>query len=649
MWSQTEAVVGGNAGLRFNVANSSFNPITGIPSPDGTALTFAATSNTIQPNVGVFADFHIAEQLRIGGRLSYAPIQLKYSANEIVPIATSNGSTYNATLQHRLRMDFTNIAIEPYVRYSPLDWLAVDVGLPLLFSVGTDYLQTQIFTDPANLTFLDGSVEQITGSGIVPATSTLVPSVSGRVEAVLPLSAEKRFFLVPSVGISQQLGSLHSTANITSFNVNIALGIRYSLRSSVASMQVVDTIVVSDTTFALSAQVTRPITELTSTSSERFEKPDTTTVVISNRYVTRLPKPPAVLAAGVRLSFINSAGDLSEEAQLKIWRVKRTRVVPLLPMVVFDDHTIDVPGRYVQLSRTEATGWKERRASLADAPHWQYNILNIIAGRMVRQPATKLGLMVYDDGTAQGRSIVEGRAKEVQRYMTSVFGIDTKRISIEAKTGQASQQPWLFFVDSTRVLLSPLTMIDTLLETRLPQVKIEPDVISEAGLKKWKIAALHNNKEVHVFTDTSELPRALLWDMNQDLSSTDVSVGQIAVKCYVTDNDDVSSESDAAKISIRHQSITDVSGMLAERVEVLRVLGADYLNTPDEEVFAGRKVFSRVEVYPSKTRDVDFLYVPVPMVYKEPSGTDWFKKGLTSSDMEFYNHVEVYISEMERR
>jgi hypothetical protein len=648
-WSQEDAVIGGSAGVRINLATSSFNAISGMPSPDGTILRFTSASTTLQPGLSLFADLRITSDLRVGGRVSYVPIQLKYSANETVPIATSTGGTYNATLQHRLRMDFTQLGIEPYLRYSPLDWIAFDVGLQATLSLSSDYLQTQIFTDPANLVFIDGSVEQVTGRGAVPGNSVFAPAVQARAEGMVPLSNAKSLFLIPSVSLSQHIGSIHSSATITPFSVTLGLGVRYSMGGRASLVQrVTDTVFVSDTIFTLSSQVTSVETELTATTEERFEKPDTTTVLISRKYITRLPKPPAVLAAAVRLSFINSTGEVSEEAQLKIWRIKRTRIVPILPIVTFDSNATTIPSRYVQLSKAQATQWKERRAGQSDGIHWQYNVLNIIASRMVKNQATKLGLLVYDDGTKQGRTTVEARAREVQRYMTSTFGIDSKRFTVELRNGQASQQPWVMFVDSTRALLSPLTMIDTVLEARLPHVKIEPDVISEAGLRSWKIVAFHKGRAVHVFSDSAELPQALLWDMNQDLRSTDVSVGQIGVRCFVTDNDGVSSESEMAKINIRHQAVTDVSGMLAERVEVLRVLGADYLNTPDEEVFAGRKLFTRVEVFPSKQRDMDFLYVPAPITYMKSSQDDWFRKGLHVSDQEFFNHVEVYVNDVER-
>jgi len=628
--AQDEAVIGGLAGLSVNAPVGTYLPIPGIPNPNGLPYSFSPTTTSIQPVVAVFADFKLSSLFRVGGRIGYSPLQLRYTANEQVPIATSNGGVYKATLQHRNRFDFSSVRVEPYLRITPTSWIAFDVGLPFMFQMGSDYLQTQIFTDPANLAFLDGSVEQITGSGIVPGTAIAVPGVSARIEGLVPASSNNSLFIVPSVGITRIIGSIHSTAKLAATSFQFALGIRYTLPAkSIPSVgKVTDSVFVADTVFVLSSVVKDPLTELTSTNTERFEKPDTTVIVVTNRYTTRLPKPPSVLEAAVRLSFINSSGDLSEEAQLKIWRVRRTRVVPLLPTVVFSENQTMVPEQYVRLSKSEASVWKEKYVANSTA-HWQYNMLNVVGARMVKQPLVKLGLVVYDDGTAEGRQVADGRTKEIQKYLTDTFSINSKRISIEFRKGQASEQPWVFLVDSTRALLSPLTMIDTLTETRLPQVKIAPEVISEAGVKSWKIAALHNGKEVHVFEDKTQLPQAVLWDMNQDLQSTDVSVGQIVVKCFVTDNDGESVESSPAKINIRNQSITDASGLLAERVEILRVLGADYLNTPDEELFAGRKNFTKVVV--------------------QQNASDWYWRGLSQADMELFKHVEIYVSDTDRQ
>ncbi|MBC8124671.1 MAG: hypothetical protein H7X70_02955 [Candidatus Kapabacteria bacterium] len=325
------------------------------------------------------------------------------------------------------------------------------------------------------------------------------------------------------------------------------------------------------------------------------------------------------------------------------------RTVPIIPLVIFDDSSFALPARYVQLSSSSASTWKEQTALTDANVHWQYHVLNVIGFRLKVNPSTSCTLLAYDDGTENGKGLALRRIESVQRYLTQSFGIASRRMNVEVRKGQPSQSPWVMIVNPTRTLIRPVTTSFVQNETRLPRVRIMPEVVSEAGIDKWSVTMFQAGRSVRTYADTGAVPATILWNMNENLQADAVLLQQVLVELRLEDKEGANTKSEPGRIAMRSQSVTDVSGVPSTRVEILRLHPPDYLSTSETELFNGVAPFTSIEFYPATATDEpEFLQSDAP-VYTKPVNVDvWFRRGLVSPEKELYQRAEVYIKE-ERR
>ncbi len=634
----------------------SFNALGGVPAPSG--LMYSADGLSVSPwfLAGIDARFlRDLPALRFGARVGLQWYGLDYAAGERVPIATEDGGVYMATLDHDLVLSFSTVGIEPYARYQLEDWLALDLGLPFQIPMGSDHTQTMRFADPPGLPFLDGSTEVTTGQGVVPGLSALVPSLSLGAEGTVPMNRTGSVQFTPRLSVIVPITAWETEAGLRTLSVNAGIGIRFQFRERPEDPYIdeqgryLDTTIVRDTVVILSSRVVHDSLVLVSILAEQYPNGDTVNVLVRERYQRLIPKPPSVLKASLSLAFETEDGSLIDEARVNVTTVELTRTVPILPVVVFDPEGTSLPERYRQLTPAVAARWKEPAALREQQTHWQYHVLNVVGSRMRANAQTSLRLISYDDGTAEGAIANARRTAAVQTYLLTTFGLPKSRVIIENRRGQASQQPWVFLADDTRVLLKPLTVADTVVESRLPRVRMRPDVISESRLRSWVIAIRKGADTVKQMRGEGSAPGIVMWDMNEDLTTEATLTGpKMLATLTVIDREGTIQQSEPSRISVQEPSRPAQSGINERRIEVLRWIGADYLHTPDLELFGLSPSFDRIDVYPSTSRREDFFVVSAPAVVHPVSEPVWFREHLHPAEQPLFDHAEVYIKR-ERR
>lgn len=127
-----------------------------------------------------------------------------------------------------------------------------------------------------------------------------------------------------------------------------------------------------------------------------------------------------------------------------------SETLPLLNYVFFNEESVNIPQRYVKLTKEQAVNFKEeqlqqeqsismtgRSASQLNVYH---NILNILGDRLRSNPDATISL-----NGASGKGPKEGKefAESIKQYMVDVFGINSSRISTlgRNKPLNPSEQP----------------------------------------------------------------------------------------------------------------------------------------------------------------------------------------------------------------
>jgi outer membrane protein OmpA-like peptidoglycan-associated protein len=132
--------------------------------------------------------------------------------------------------------------------------------------------------------------------------------------------------------------------------------------------------------------------------------------------------------------------------------VKRqvSETLPLRNSVFFDEGSATVPNRYVQLTKQQATDFKEvqlqneqtetRQGRSARQLNVYHNLLNILGDRMRANPSARISL---SGASAKGAEDGKAMAESIKSYLVTVFNIDGSRIATEGRTKPLipSEQP----------------------------------------------------------------------------------------------------------------------------------------------------------------------------------------------------------------
>jgi outer membrane protein OmpA-like peptidoglycan-associated protein len=131
-------------------------------------------------------------------------------------------------------------------------------------------------------------------------------------------------------------------------------------------------------------------------------------------------------------------------------KLQVSETMPLRSAVFFDAGSTEIPGRYVMLSKDQATSFREdqlqneQTATVSGRSTRQlniyHNILNIIGDRLRANPTATISLNgASDKGIAEGKAY----ATSVKQYLVTQFGIDAARIAVSGSLKPAipSEKP----------------------------------------------------------------------------------------------------------------------------------------------------------------------------------------------------------------
>jgi hypothetical protein len=557
---------------------SSFRDVSGIPSPESIKFTSASSSSTQRGTFSVGLDVMNIARAQLGIGVGYLPVSMRYSGQERAPIALENGSLYIATLQHDISARVELLTITPRIRYPLTAWFNVEASLPLGILMGSRYTQTMRFVDPSGLTFVDGRLEQITGNGKILNTRSIIPSVALHASAELPIVSNGSVHVVPRIGYQHSLVNVTTDGAYSIHGVDAAVGIRVRLdvagtqRDTVASVdslqktslpvakqeRILETLVERDTLVELRAGIPQITTELSNVVVDTLENNGSAYRRVQETYRTYVPKPPSVLRGSIALQFVDDDGTITDKARLTATRIVSQRIVPIVPMVMFDSASTQIPSRYVQLTREAASAYQSRMA-LTTEGHWHYHVLNIIGERMrtQKQSTCQLQLYVSDSDTTAGNA----RLRAVRTYLSTRFNIKESRIVVVASErglvdDASNVMPASVVIsDPTGKLLLPVAGDVSFVEARLPNVRVTPDAISEAGLRAWSVAIIQDKEDRYSVSDSTGELHEVTIDLN-DVMSPDVAMkSPLSFILRLQDNEGTSTQSEPALLKLTSKAL----------------------------------------------------------------------------------------------
>lgn len=576
---------------------SSFRDVSGIPSPESITFTSEASNFTQRGTFSVGLDVMNITRAQLGIGVGYIPVSMRYSGQERAPIALENGSLYIATLQHDISARVELLTFTPRIRYPLTAWLNVEASIPLGIPIGARYTQTMRFVDPSGLTFVDGRLEQITGNGKILNTRLIIPSVALHASAELPVVSDGTVHVVPRIGFQHALVTVTNDGAYSIHGVDASVGIRVRFgatgaqRDTVVSIdsiqpasvpiaerdRIFETLVQRDTLVELRAGIAQITTELTNVVVDTLENNGSLYRRIQETYRTYVPKPPSVLRGSIALQFVDDDGTITEKARLTATRIVAKRTVPIVPIVMFDSTSTEIPSRYVQLARETASDFQGRMA-LTTESHWHYHVLNIIGERMRKQKQSTCQLQVFT--SSSDTAVGNARLRAVQSYLRTRFSINESRITVvPSERGLVDDESDVMSAsvvisDPTGKLLLPIEGQVSFVEARLPNVRVTPDAISEAGLRAWSVAIIQDKQEKFSTSDSTGELHEVTIDLN-DVMSPDVAMrSSLSFILRLQDNEGTSTQSEPAILKLTSKALRPSERATPlRRTEILRIAG----------------------------------------------------------------------------
>lgn len=180
----------------------------------------------------------------------------------------------------------------------------------------------------------------------------------------------------------------------------------------------------------------------------------------------------------------------SSVATIRSQRTRHDMYMPLLPFVFFEEHSGDLPARYIRLSREAADTITNFHYPVRQPEAIYHNILNILGMRMREEPATSIRLTVLP---VHGEAAVLGteRAAQIRSYLYEIWSIDTARIAISS-IGSNGCRPLavacIRITSSHATLLAPVVLKWLVEDHIMPHIGLSKRMRSELGVKEWDMA-----------------------------------------------------------------------------------------------------------------------------------------------------------------
>ncbi|MCX7930516.1 MAG: OmpA family protein [Chlorobi bacterium] len=160
--------------------------------------------------------------------------------------------------------------------------------------------------------------------------------------------------------------------------------------------------------------------EPTPTAPVETVEPTTPTLQLACEFVTR-----------------DSAGQLRPVEEVLLTTRMKHQVRPLLPYVFFDEGSADIPERYIQRRSDQATDFDETEIAALSTLEAYYHLLDIVGWRLRHNPTATLTITgcITGIGIENNRSdLALRRARQVGAYLTTVWKIESERLSIVARS-----------------------------------------------------------------------------------------------------------------------------------------------------------------------------------------------------------------------
>lgn len=213
------------------------------------------------------------------------------------------------------------------------------------------------------------------------------------------------------------------------------------------------------------------------------------------------PTPPkrAMLTVSVKALGVGDDGKEVSEPVISIERTHVMEVYPMLHYVFFDDGSSEIPERYHRETAATRGNFHEKDLFTANALEIHHHVLDILGERLAANPEASVTLVGTrsehsPNDSIFGAVIALDRAKSVQDYLATVWGISRERLRLHEHGlpevasddhnpfGQAENRR-VEIIPSTPEITAPLRTERIERVATPPRIDFEPEITASSGIR----------------------------------------------------------------------------------------------------------------------------------------------------------------------
>lgn len=450
---------GVSGAVLYNPTTVHLNNLDGVP----TCCTLFETGSGAGASLSGEYMYVIKPRVSIGVQAGVMYSNSNITANETRTSLYQNVEQ-NVFIEHRINGSLLDVVAAPFAEYRLDNVIPIRLGVMAHKSIYTHFEQSEKIVSPDEIVYENNRKDRLNYSGTIPLLTAMRFDAFVSFGYVVPVSKNNVWTLIPRVELSFPFFSVVQNGkwNIASAGVGVSLlHNMYDVRMHITN-------------------------------------PPPPPLPIIKPEPKPVEKPTPVLTASVSLhTSINGEKVTSLNLQSKA----KQAAFPLLPYIFFDDTVSTLASRYVQLNTSETQTFSYRNLdNVPDLERYRH-ILNIIGKRMQEYPKVSIVIRGCNSNTnkeTNNTQLSMARATTVKEYLTTVWGIEAKRMKLESRNlpdqfsnpktpdGIEENRRVEIIPSSMELDLPVITNDTTFVSTQASFVAI-PTVKAEAGVKQWDI------------------------------------------------------------------------------------------------------------------------------------------------------------------
>ncbi len=433
--------------------------------------------------IGLLYEMPIAKRLLLGFRAGYSSLNGELTKTEKT-MMFAYGEIIEGEFEHSIDATIDNIGLEAYLSYGLTKQLFISGGLRAGFKMTMEADGAEKISNPfEGGTFMDedgndtrSRVRNEWSSEIDGASSIHLFGFAG-LSYELPLNKRNTFILAPELRYYLGLNNLMEDVDWKVNTLNIGLALKYS------------------------------------PSKSKHAAPG-----------------ESRLDADIRAYGIDKEGNENPAAKIVIEEFSSMQLHPLLTYVFFDKNSSEIPDRYELLNTNKTGDFQEENMYGQETMYIYYNVLNIIARRMIENPDAKIvltGCNDNDESEKGNKQLSANRSDAVKKYLVDTWKISPSRITaknrnlpatpsnIKEEDGLTENRRVEIYSDNWEII-KPVMAFDTLRETNPEILRFYPEVDSDEDIAAWNIKAIQRSKQLKAFNGNDDPDESYDWHLSEN-------------------------------------------------------------------------------------------------------------------------------------